>query len=218
VTCGDNYVGRRVLYQTWMIQEFMRAAGRGDLETLELRPELVNIRHEGASALHVAAIEDQLEAAEWLLEHGAALDTRDDEFGMTPAAWANEKGREAMVEFLLSQGAVIAPFEAAGFGKLLRLQAFAAAGRAVLTREEEWGTVAHAACIWGRVEILDWLLLESVDFDHRSRQGFTPLESAERQAANGRRHTPIVLDARKAAIERDCGRIVEGLREALHAS
>lgn len=196
----------------------MRAAATGDLESLELHPELVNIRFEGASALHVAAIEGQLEAARWLLEHGAALDTRDDEFGMTPAAWANEKGREAMLDFLLSQGAVITPFEAAAFGKLLRLQAFAAADRSVLTREEEWGTVAHAACIWGRANVLDWLLLESVDVQHRSRQGFTPLEIAERQAENGRRHTPIVLDQRKAAIERDCRRIVERLREAMHAS
>src|SRR5271154_5430634 len=107
----------------------MRAAREGDIGALSRHPEMVNIRHEGASALHVAAIEGQLEAARWLLEHGAALDTRDDEFGMTPAAWANEKGREAMLDFLLSQGAVITPFEAAGFGKLLRLQSFAAADR-----------------------------------------------------------------------------------------
>jgi len=195
----------------------MRAAGRGDLAKLELHPEMVNIRHEGASALHVAAIEGRLEAARWLLEHGAALDAPDDEFGMTPAAWANEKGREAMVDFLLAQGAVITPFEAAAFGKLLRLQAFAAADRSVLTREQEWGTVAHAACIWGRVAILEWLMLEGADLQHRSRQGFTPLEIAGRQAENGRRHTPIVLEERKAAIERDCRRIVELLGGVLHA-
>src|SRR5580704_3365323 len=105
-----------------MIEEFMRAAREGDVGALSLHSELINIRHEGASALHVAAIEGQLEAARWLLEHGAALDTRDDQFGMTPAAWANEKGRDGMVDFLLSQGAAITPFEAAAFGKLDRLQ------------------------------------------------------------------------------------------------
>ena len=196
----------------------MRAARDGDVGALSRHPELVNIRNDGATALHVAAIEGQLEAARWLLEHGAALDTRDDEFGMTPAAWANEKGREAMLDFLLSQGAVITPFEAAAFGKLDRLQAFAAADPSILTREQDWGSVAHAACIWGRVDVLEWLLLEDVDLRRRSRQGFTPLEIAERQAQDGRRHAPIVLDERKASIERDCGRIVERLRGILDVS
>jgi ankyrin repeat protein len=122
--------------------------------------------------LHLAAIEGQLEAARWLLEHGPALDVPDDEFGMTPSAWANEEGREAKLDLFLSQGAVITPFEAAAFAKL------------------------------------------DVDLRHRSRQGFTPLEIAERQAKDGRRHAPIVLDDRKAAIERDCGRIVERLHGA----
>ncbi len=196
----------------------MRAAKDGDLDALSLHPELVNIRNDGAAALHVAALEGQLDAVRWLLENGAALDIRDDEFGMTPAAWANEKGRQAIVDFLLSQGAVITPFEAAAFGKLDRLQAFAAADRSVLTREQEWGSVAHAACIWGRIDILEWLISEGLDLDRSSRQGFMPLEIAERQAADGRRHTPIVLDERKREIERDCARIAELLRGALHAS
>lgn len=196
----------------------MRAACEGDIGTLSRHPELVNIRNEGATALHMAAIEGQLEAARWLLEHGAALDTPDDEFGMTAAAWANEKGREDILDFLLSQGAAITAFEAAAFGKLDRLQAFAAADRSVLTREAEWGCMVHAACIWGRIDILEWLILEGVDLQRRSRQGFTPLEIAERQAKDGRRHTPIVLEERKAAIERDCARIVELLRETTHVA
>jgi ankyrin repeat protein len=195
-----------------VIEEFMGAARDGDVAALSLHPELINIRHEGASALHVAAIEGQLEAARWLLEHGAVLDARDDEYGMTPAAWANEKGREAMVDFLLSQGAVITPFEAAAFGKLDRLQAFAAADRSVLTREREWGSVVHAACMWGRVEVVEWLILEGVDLRRRSRQGFTPIEIAERQAAENPGHYSILLEQRRREIKRDCARIVERLR------
>jgi ankyrin repeat protein len=195
-----------------VIEEFIRAARDGDVNELSLHPELVNIRHEGATALHVAAIEGQWDAVRWLLQHGAALDTRDDEFGMTPAAWANEKGRQDMVDFLLSQGAAITPFEAAAFGKLDRLQAFAAADRSVLTREREWGSVVHAACMWGRIEVVEWLILEGVDLRRRSRQGFTPLEIAERQAADNPRHTSILLEERKREIKRDCARIVERLR------
>jgi ankyrin repeat protein len=194
------------------VVEFMRAARDGDLGALSLHPELINIRHEGATALHIAAIEGQWDAVRWLLQHGAALDTRDDEFGMTPAAWANEKGRQDMVDFLLSQGAAITPFEAAAFGKLDRLQAFAAADRSVLTLEREWGSVVHAACMWGRIEVVEWLILEGVDLRRRSRQGFTPLEIAERQAADDPGHTSILLEERKREIKRDCVRIVERLR------
>ena len=200
-----------------MIEEFMRAAREGDVDALSRHPELVNVRHDGATALHFAAIEGQLEAAQWLLEHGAALDIRDDEYGMTPAGWANEKGRQAMLDFLLAQGAVIAPFEAVAFGKLDRLQAFVAADRSVLIREEEWGSLVHTACIWGRIEALEWLIAEGMDLERQSRQGFTPLEIAERQARDGRRHTPIVLEERKMELERDCSHIAKRLREALHA-
>jgi hypothetical protein len=43
-----------------VIEEFMRVAKDVDVGALSLHPELVNIRHEGATALHVAAIEGQL--------------------------------------------------------------------------------------------------------------------------------------------------------------
>jgi ankyrin repeat protein len=201
-----------------MIEEFLRAAREGDLAALNEHPELVNIRHDRATALHFAAISGQIEAARWLLEHGAVLDALDDEFGMSPAAWANEKGRQTMVDLLLAQGASITPFEAAAFGKLDRLQAFVAADPSVLTREQDWGTVVHAACIWGQPTIVDWLLTQRANFALRSRQGLTPLEIADHQAADGRRHTPIVTDERKAELERDCARIAERLRQERHAT
>jgi ankyrin repeat protein len=201
-----------------MIEEFMSAARDGGIATLDLHPELVNVRHDGATALHFAAINGRLDAVRWLLEHGAALDAQDDEFGMTPVAWANEKGQRSMVDFLLAQGASIQPFEAAAFGKLDRLQAFAAADPSVLTREHEWGTVVHTACIWGQIEILEWLISQGASLTQKSSQGLTPLDIAQNQAKDGRSHAPIVLDERKAEIELDCARIVARLREAASAS
>ncbi len=194
----------------------MSAARKGDIDALRQHPELVNILHNGATALHLAAIEGQMEAAQWLLEHGAALDARDDEYKMSPVAWANEKGRKAMVDFLLAQGAAITPFEAAAFGKLDRLQAFVAADRSILNREEEWGTLVHTACIWGQLDVLEWLISEGADLRRRSRQGLTPIEIAENQARDGRRHTPIVLEERKVELEHECGRIAERLRGLVH--
>jgi ankyrin repeat protein len=197
-----------------MIEEFMNAARDGDVGLLNLHPELVNVRHDGATALHFAAINGRIDAVRRLLEHGAALDAKDDEFGMTPVAWANEKGQRAMVDFLLAQGASIQPFEAAAFGKLDRLQAFIAADPSVITQEHEWGTLVHTACIWGQIEILEWLISRDASLTQKSPQGLTPLEIARNQAKDGRSHTPIVMDERKAEIERDCARIAVRLREA----
>jgi ankyrin repeat protein len=201
-----------------MIEEFMSAARDGDVGALNLHPELVNVRHNGATALHFAAINGRLEAVRWLLEHGATLDAEDDEFGMTPVAWANEKGQRSMVDLLLAQGASIRPFEAAAFGKLDRLQAFAAGDPSVITQEHKWGTVVHTACIWGQIEILEWLISQGASLTRKSPQGLTPIEIAESQAKDGRSHTPIVTDERKAEIERDCASIAARLRKAVNAS
>ncbi len=191
----------------------MSAARDGDVAALSIHPELVNVRHDGAPTLHFAALNGRLDAVPWLLEHGATLDAKDDEFAMTPVAWANEKGQRAMVDFLLAQGASIRPFEAAAFGKLDRLQAFAAADPSVITQEHKWGTVVHTACIWGQIEILEWLISQGANITQASPQGLTPLEIAQNQAKDGRSHTPIVNDQRKAEIERDCDRIAGRLRE-----
>lgn len=99
-----------------------------------------------------------------------------------------EKGREARLNFLVSQRAVITPFAAAEFGKL---------------DEEECGSIAHTACIWGRIEVLR----------HRSRH-----EIAQRPAGNGRRRAPMILGQRRAELERNCGRIVELPRGVSHVS
>jgi hypothetical protein len=75
-----------------MIEGFLRAARESDIATLSHHPELVNVRYEGAPALHEAALHGQMETARWLLDNAALMDTREDQFARTPAAWANEKG------------------------------------------------------------------------------------------------------------------------------
>ena len=78
----------------------------------------------------------------------------------------------------------------------------------VIAQQHEWGTVVHTACIWGQIEILDWLMSQGANLTQASQQGLTPLDIAQNQARDGRSHTPIVIDERKAEIERDCDRIV----------
>ena len=40
-----------------------------------------------------------------LLEKGAELETKDNDYGRTPLSWAAEKGHEAVVKLLLEKGA-----------------------------------------------------------------------------------------------------------------
>jgi ankyrin repeat protein len=59
----------------------------------------------GMGALHILANEGTVEAAAWLLEHGADIHLRDRDHESTPLAWAARAGRAEMVRFLLSRGA-----------------------------------------------------------------------------------------------------------------
>src|SRR3954464_10069288 len=59
----------------------------------------------GMGALHILANEGTVEAAAWLLEHGADIHLRDRDHESTPLAWAARAGRAEIVRFLLSRGA-----------------------------------------------------------------------------------------------------------------
>ena len=65
----------------------------------------------GMTTLHILAGEGIVDAARWLLDHGADVHARDGQYESTPLAWAARAGREDMVRFLLSRGARVADNE-----------------------------------------------------------------------------------------------------------
>jgi ankyrin repeat protein len=195
------------------VPEFFKAAKDGNLERLKTQPGWTNFRHEGATPLHFAAIHGRMEAVRWLIQHQANIDARDDEFHMTPLGWANEKGHQDIVRLLLTYSVFVDVWDAVAIGRIDRLSVLLERDADLLAAERNWGGLAHHACIWGRAEVLEWLIARGADYHKRSRDGFTPMEIAERQAADGRTHTPIVTDRRKAEIERDSGRIIQFLRQ-----
>jgi ankyrin repeat protein len=198
-----------------MIKKFIQAVESGDVHAMRHYPELVNVRHELATPLHRAALNGQIEAAGWLLDHGANLEARDGEFHATPLVWANERGHVEMVRFLLQRGASLNEWSAVSTGNLMDLQRLAAAKPEVLIEERDFGTLLHQACIWGETEIVEWLVDQGIDPQRRSQHGFTPLELAERQARDGRSHSPLVTGERRGTIERNCAIIAKRLRERL---
>jgi ankyrin repeat protein len=61
----------------------------------------------GMAPLHILANEGTVEAAAWLLDHGADIHLRDRDYESTPLAWAARAGRAEMVRFLLARGAKV---------------------------------------------------------------------------------------------------------------
>jgi len=70
-----------------------------------MSPDQMNWQHQ--TLLHHASTRDMTECAAILLDAGASMTARDDEYRSTPLAWAALTNRTGMVEFLLSRGAPV---------------------------------------------------------------------------------------------------------------
>jgi ankyrin repeat protein len=70
-----------------------------------MSPDQMNWQHQ--TLLHHASTKDTSECAAILLDAGATITARDDDYRSTPLAWAARANRPAMVEFLLSRGAPV---------------------------------------------------------------------------------------------------------------
>ena len=68
-----------------------------------MNPDQMNWQHQ--TLLHWASVQDTTECAEILLDAGATITARDDEYQSTPLAWAARANKPKLVEFLLSRGA-----------------------------------------------------------------------------------------------------------------
>jgi hypothetical protein len=74
---------------------FFQRICTGELEAvatcLQNSPTLLPARDEGAPPPHLAAINHYRNIADLLLANGADFEAIDDEYGLTPLGWANEK-------------------------------------------------------------------------------------------------------------------------------
>jgi len=68
-----------------------------------MSPDQMNWQHQ--TLLHLASTHDNTECAAILLDAGANISARDEEYKSTPLGWAARANKPAMVEFLLSRGA-----------------------------------------------------------------------------------------------------------------
>jgi ankyrin repeat protein len=70
-----------------------------------MSPDQMNWQHQ--TLLHHASTQETTECAAILLDAGATITARDDEYRSTPLAWAARTNRLSMVELLLSRGAPV---------------------------------------------------------------------------------------------------------------
>lgn len=199
------------------LEEFVAAAKAGEAAQvaayLDERPEEVRARHEGATALHFAAIGNHRAVVDLLLACGAELDSEDDEFRASPMAWANEKGHMEMVRYLAARGAYVDLNEAAGFGLIEHLKKKLATDAARINEANAYGTPLHSACLWGQPEAAETLLAHGADTALKNFEGKTALEIAEFQAGTNASACGILIASRRKEIMAACARIVEILRQ-----
>ena len=101
----------------------------------------------GETPLHLAHSE---EVARFLIEHGADVNARDGEYGMTP---------------LFNQGIAVCRF-------------LVEKGADVNARDEYMKTPLHVAANWNKKELADFLLSHGADVNARDASGWTPLHWA----------------------------------------
>jgi ankyrin repeat protein len=169
---------------------------------LERSPGLAAARHEGATPLHEAAIHDRAEVVRVLIDAGASLDARDDEFGMLPIGWANEKGHMDMVRLLRECGSPLNLRFAAGYGFTDLVRELLPVASAT-----EKNQALHEACIWGQTASARLLLEQGADPASRDKFDRTAFAIVQSQLETNCACNPIVLDERRSEIRAGCAKI-----------
>ena len=174
------------------------AAKKGDRAAvralLEQRSDVNAPQVDGTTALHWAALQDDLETAERLVRAGANVKAAN-RYGVTPLSLASTSGNGTMVELLLEAGAdpnTALPggetvlMTAARTGKVEAVKALLSRGADVKVKESRRGQTALMwAAAEGHVATVQALLQAGADLHARLDSGFTPFLFAVREGRIG---------------------------------
>jgi ankyrin repeat protein len=179
------------------VADLVEAAKVGDVAGLRrivrAKPELINRGDErfGATALHWAALADQIAAVEALIELGADVNVANRD-GETPLQVAERGGRAEAVRVLSGAGRAPAAttagpsladlVEAAKVGDVAGIRRIVGENPYLLNRADErfGATPLHWAAVANQVDAVRTLVELGADVDRPNRDGETPLQVAER--------------------------------------
>ncbi|KAG0005783.1 palmitoyltransferase akr1 [Entomortierella chlamydospora] len=152
-------------------------------------PALVKTRDfQDVTALHWAAINNQIPVAKCLLDHGAEVDTVGGELVATPLHWCTRNGHLNMAKLLIKYGADPLLQDSQGFNAL-HLATHSSNAMLVLylmmVRDipvDSPDTLGHTCLMWAAYQgdslSIDILLKHGARVDTKDREGFTPLHWA----------------------------------------
>jgi ankyrin repeat protein len=169
------------------------AAEAGRVDSLRLLVELgidVNGKPGDASPLHCAARAGQLDTVKLLVELGADVHARDRNFDGTPLGFANYKGQQAVVEYLLQFARI---WDAVEFGGLDRVRTLLRENpECVNARDDVGRTPLHYPDRDTRhgEEVVELLIAHGADINAQDNAGRTPVQQ---MLQNGRKDLAEVL-------------------------
>jgi ankyrin repeat protein len=176
---------------TPLIDAVKRNDGAAVNALLDRGADVNAVEGDGTTALHWAALGDELEIVELLLEAGASPSAAN-RFGVTPLELAATNGNAAIVPRLLAAGADVnarsreghTPLMSAALnGRADAVDALLARGADVDAAEAYRGqTVLMLAAGEGNVDAMRSLIAAGADVRAQSKSGFTPLLFAVRNA------------------------------------
>jgi len=178
-------------------------------EILAKDPALLVARHDGATALHYAAIANDRAMVVLLLGAGAELNARDDTYQMTPIGWANEEGQDGMVRFLYDRGAEVDLHQAAAYGLLDHVRDLVRHTRRPVNSLMGGWTPLQLAALWGHPDVVELLLSRGGDPLVRDPFGRTTLEIARAQVRTEGASTPLVRQERRQQLVAACSAIAD---------
>lgn len=143
---------------------------------------------EGRTAMHWAATGDQVEAARYLLDHGASMEIGDTQFGNRPLHEAVLLANERVVRLMLDRGAAAnaktkaeeTPLTLAALkGYTGQVQILLDAHADPMLANAAGGTALHAAARGGQAEIIRILVHGGAKLESQATNNkFTPLQEA----------------------------------------
>ncbi|KAG0062926.1 palmitoyltransferase akr1 [Linnemannia elongata] len=156
---------------------------------IESDPAIVKSRDfQDVTALHWAAINNQIPVAKYLMDHGAEVDAIGGELVATPLHWCTRNGHLNMAKLLMKRGANPMLQDSQGFNAL-HLGTHSSNAMLVLflmmageMDVDVADTLGHTSLMWAAYQgdslSVDILLRQGARVDTRDREGFTPLHWA----------------------------------------